>query len=186
MELKEAVFSRRSIRDFTSQALGDGEIDQLIEAAVYAPNAMHQQPWAFVIVRDKKILDDISRDAKTHMLENMTPSAQSEQIGAQLNNPDFHIFYNAPALIIISAVNQGPWIVEDCALAAENLMLMARANGLGTCWVGFAQSFLNTSDAKKLLGIPQEWVAVAPIAVGYPKSTPIDVPRKAPTILRIG
>lgn len=185
MNLSEAIFSRRSVREYTPQALDDQDVDQLIQAAVYAPNAMHQQPWAFTVVRNQKILDEISRESKAHMLINMVPSAQAEQIGAQLNNPDFHIFYHAPALIVISSVHQGPWIVEDCALAAENLMLFARAHGLGTCWIGFAQSFLNTSDAKKLLGVPEEWVAVAPIIVGHPKSIPIDVPRKAPTVLRI-
>ena len=87
---------------------------------------------------------------------------------------------------MISAAQQGPWIVEDCALAAQNLMLSAYAHGLGTCWVGFAQSFLNTSDAKKLLGLPEEWMAVAPIIVGYPRAVPIDVPRKAPTVLHVG
>jgi len=186
MNIEEAIFSRRSAREFTAQTVDDRDVDQLIEAAVYAPNAMHQQPWAFIVLRDKKLLKEISRDAKAHMLTNMTPSAQSEQIGAHLSDPNFDIFYGAPVLIVVAAVAHGPWIVEDCALAAENMMLFACAKKLGTCWVGFAQSFLNTADAKKLLGIPEEWVAVAPIIVGHPTSIPIDVPRKTPTVLRVG
>ena len=50
----------------------------------------------------------------------------------------------------------------------------------------FRASFLNTPDAKKLLGLPEEWISVAPIIVGYPQAVPIDVPRKAPTVLHIG
>ena len=186
MDLNEAIFSRRSVREYTSRPVDEQTIDQLIEAAVYAPNAMHQQPWTFTVVRDRKMLDETSRDAKSHMLTNMTPSAQTEQVGSQLNDPNFHIFYHAPVLILISAAGQGPWVTEDCALAAENLMLAAYAQGLGTCWVGFAQSFLNTPDAKKLLGLPEDWITVAPIIVGHPKAVPIDVPRRAPTVLRIG
>jgi S1-C subfamily serine protease len=49
-------------------------------------------------------------------------------------------------LILISAVRQGPWVVEDCALAAQNMMLAAHGSGFGACWIGFAQSFLNTEE----------------------------------------
>jgi nitroreductase len=61
-------------------------------------------------------------------------------------------------------------------------MLAAHANGLGTCWIGFAQSFLNSPDGKKTLDLPSSWVTVAPIIVGYPKAAVPAVPRKAPTV----
>ena len=88
------------------------------------------------------------------MLATMTASAQSEHFRTLLDTPDFHIFYHAPVLILISVIGEGPWIVEDCSLAAENLMLAAYAEGLGTCWIGFAQGFLNTPEGKKVLGLP--------------------------------
>jgi nitroreductase len=100
--------------------------------------------------------------------------------------PDFNIFYHAPVLILISATTQGPWIVEDCSLAAENLMLAAYAGGLGTCWIGFAQGFLNTSEGKKMLGLPPACIAVAPIIVGRPTALPAPVPRKEPEIHWVG
>jgi nitroreductase len=68
-------------------------------------------------------------------------------------------------LILISANAQEPWIVEDCALAAENLMLAAYAAGLGTCWIGFAQGFFNTVVGKEL-ALFDSCVPVAPIIVG--------------------
>ena len=89
-------------------------------------------------------------------------------------------------MILISAVAQGPWIVEDCALAAENLMLAAYAAGLGSCWIGFAQSFLNTPEGKRALGLPAACVPVAPIIVGHPKAAPPAVARKAPEIRWVG
>jgi nitroreductase len=73
MDLNEAIFSRRSVREYTSQTVDDQTIQKLIDAAAYAPNAMHQQPWTFTVVRDQKMLDEISRDAKSYMLDNMTP-----------------------------------------------------------------------------------------------------------------
>jgi len=103
-----------------------------------------------------------------------------------LADEDFHIFYHAPALIVIVGAAHGPWVVEDCALAAENLMLAAYAEGLGSGWIGFAQGYLNTNDGKSLLGLAAESVPVAPVIVGYPKAIPPAVPRKEPVIRWIG
>jgi len=99
-----------------------------------------------------------------------------------LNDPNFDIFYRAPALIIISTVSEIPWAIEDCALAAENLMLAARGIGLGTCWIGFAQAWLGTPEGKAAVKLPASYVPVAPIIVGHPRSAPPPVPRKAPEI----
>jgi len=186
MELNEAIFGRRSAREYTSQAVDEGTIGRLIDAAVHAPNAVNQQPWTFTVVRDQSVLDRISREAKSHMLATMPAGLHSDRFGSLLNDPDFHIFYHAPVLILISATGPGPWIVEDCALAAENLMLAAYAAGLGTCWIGFAQSFLNTPDGKNALGLAAAWVPVAPIIVGHPKAVPPPVPRKGPEIRWVG
>ncbi len=85
-------------------------------------------------------------------------------------------------LIVISSVTRGPWAVENCALAAENLMLAACAEGLATCRIGFAQTWLTTPDGMATLGLPAAYLPVAPIIVGRPKSPPAPVPRKEPEI----
>ena len=85
-------------------------------------------------------------------------------------------------LIVIGASDAGAWGVEDCALAAENLMLGAYAKGLGTCWIGFAQGWLGTEDGKAALGFSAEVTPVAPIIVGHPRQKPAPVPRKTPDI----
>jgi len=182
MDLHEAIGGRRSIREYTKEAVDERTIRQLIDAAVQAPNAVNQQPWTFTIVRDQTALDRVSRDAKAHMLATMPVSPHSDHFRSLLGDPAFHIFYHAPVLILISAVAEGPWIVEDCALAAQNLMLAAYGAGLGTCWIGFAQSFLNTEQGKRELGLPAAWVPVAPIIVGHPKATVPPVPRKEPEV----
>jgi nitroreductase len=76
--------------------------------------------------------------------------------------------------------------VEDCALAAENLMLAAYGEGLGTCWIGFAQGYLNTPEGKNALGLPATWVPVAPIIVGHPTTMPPPVARKEPEVRWVG
>ena len=186
MDINDAISGRRSTREYTAKAVDEQTIRRLIDAALHAPNAMHQQPWTFTVVRDQGLLDRISRDAKLHMLATMPAGAQSDHFRSLLSDSNFHIFYRAPVLILISAIAQGPWIVEDCALAAENLMLAAHALQLATCWIGFAQSFLNTPDGKNALGLPAAWVPVAPIIVGNPKAEPAPVPRKEPEIRWVG
>jgi len=185
MDLTDAIDSRRAVREYTKEAVDERTIRDLIGAAIRAPSAVNEQPWTFTVVRDQAVLDAISRSAKTHMLATL-PAAHADHFRARLGDPAFHIFYHAPVLVVISAVAQGPWIVEDCALAAENLMLAAAARRLGTCWIGFAQGYLNTAEGKKALGLPAAWVTVAPIIVGHPKALPAPVPRKEPEIRWVG
>jgi len=186
MDVNEAIVGRRSTREYTAQAVDEQTIRELIDAAVHAPSAVNQQPWMFTVVRDQSLLDRISREAKYHLLATMPAGGHSEHFRSLLTDPNFHIFYHAPALILISANAPSPWIIEDCALAAENLMLTAHAHRLGTCWIGFAQSFLNTPEGREILGLPPAWVPVAPIIVGHPKAVPASVPRKEAEIRWVG
>ena len=119
MELMDAIFKRRSVRDYRTDPLPQETITRLIEAAIHAPSAINQQPWSFSVVRDPRLLDRMSHDAKAHMV-NVRPAALPAHLYESLASPDFHVFYHAPALIVISAIERGPWIAEDCALAAEN------------------------------------------------------------------
>jgi nitroreductase len=182
MDLREAIYTRRSVREYLEKPVDQEILVELVDAAIRAPSAVNQQPCSFSIVRNRSLLDDISRKAKAHMVR-VTPLAlMSHHFQQILNDPDFDIFYHAPALIVISTTSDIPWAVEDCALAAENLMLAARAIGLGSCWIGFSQSWLATSDGKAALKIPATYKPVAPIIVGYPKSFPLPVQRKEPEI----
>ena len=184
MDIMEAIYSRRAVREFTDEPVDEKTLRQLIDAAIQAPSAVNQQPWSFSVVLDKALLGRISREAKAHMLKT-TPAgllSHSRHFQEILNDPKFDIFYHAPALVVISAVAKSPWIVEDCALAAENLMLVAHALGLGTCWIGFSQDWLGTSEGKAALNLPSTYVPVAPIIVGHPKSALLPVARKEPEI----
>jgi len=185
MDLKEAIYTRRSVRDFTDQPVDEKTLRELVDAAIQAPSAVNQQAWSFCVVRDRVLLVRISGEAKAHMLKT-SPAGLSHHFQEILSDPKFDVFYHAPALVVISSTMESPWAVENCSLAAENLMLAARAAGLGTCWIGFAQAWLGTSEGKMALGLPANYVPVAPIIVGHPKSEPTPVPRKEPEIRWIG
>jgi nitroreductase len=186
MDIDAAISGRRSIREYTQQAVDEQTIRRLISAAILAPSAMNQQPWTFTVVRNQQLLEQVSRAAKAHMLPTlpteMAADAHAGHLRSMLSDPAFQIFHHAPVLVLISGNAPGPWNTEDCTLAAGNLMLAAHAAGLGSCWIGFAQSYLNTPAGKRQLGLPDSCVPIAPLVVGYPGSMPAAVPRREPEI----
>jgi len=103
-----------------------------------------------------------------------------------LGNESFHIFYHAPALILICAIEESAWSHIDCTLAAQNLMLAAYDRGLGSCWIGFAQAWLETEVGRAALDLPAQWKPVAPIIIGHPDGTMPAPPRKSPEIRWLG
>jgi nitroreductase len=185
MDVMEAIHRRRSVREFAAGPIEQAVLLRLIDAAVWAPSAVNEQPWHFTVVQDQQKLDVVSRSAKAHLLA-ATAEAVPGHLRDRLRDPNFQIFHHAPVLIVISAVRRGPWEVEDCALAAANLMLAACAEDLGTCWIGFAQSWLQTPEGKTALDLPAAYLPVAPIIVGRPASALPPVPRKDARIRWLG
>ena len=186
MELLEAIYTRRAVRDYSHAKVEQAQIEALIRAAIQAPSAMDHQPWSFCVVRDAALLRRISDEAKAHMLRTTPAGLVSHHFEEMLGNPAFDIFYNAPVLILISSSDDQPWGTIDCALAAQNLMLAARDAGLGSCWIGFAQGWLGTPEGKTALGLPPACTPVAPIIVGHPAGTVPPVPRNDPEIRWLG
>ena len=186
MKLLQAIRGRRAVRDFTSQPVSRGTLRQLVSAASWAPSAMNTQPWQFTVVTDGELLDRISDHAKAWLLAHMPDLRQAGHFRDLLADPDFHLFYHAPALVIIAVPCEQQWATEDCALAAQNLMLAAVELGLGSCWIGFAQGWLASEEGRALLGLGPDNLVVAPIVVGQPKAPAPPVPRKPVALTWIG
>ena len=185
MSVVDAIYHRRSVRNYTPGTIDEAIIDTLLDAAVHAPTAMHEEPWSFAVIQDRNLLNRLSDSVKARVRSEAQGSdSQHAKHSLELvNKPDFHVFYNAGTLIVIYGKFQGPFVVADCWLAAENLMLAACAKGLGTCVIGFAVSALNTPEWKAELKIPAEMTAIAPIIVGMPAGETPPVPRKQPEIV---
>ena len=185
MSAMDAIYHRRAVRNYTPRIIDQSIIRTLLDAAVHAPTAIHEEPWSFAVIQDKNLLNRLSDSAKEQVRSEVLGSNSHQAMHAidLVNKPDFHVFYNAGTLIVIYSKFQGPFVVADCWLAAENLMLAACAKGLGTCVIGFAVSALNTPEWKAELKIPAEMTAIAPIIVGVPAGETPSVPRKQPDIL---
>lgn len=185
MDLHQAIYSRRAVRDYTPEPVGREALTRLIDAAIQAPSAVNEQPLSFSIVQDRKLLERVSGEAKAYGLK-MPPTGVPQRVLERLRDPNSNIFYNAPALVLISSKSQSPWAVVNCTLAAQNLMLCAYAEGFGTCWIGLAQPWLETAAGKALIGLPAGYLPVAPVIVGRPAAVPPAVERRAPETRWIG
>lgn len=188
----DTIFIRRSIRAFTDKSIEEPTIRSLLDAAVQAPTALHEEPWVFVVIQDRDLLKTYSDRAKgtwtgaarDHAdLHPSSGGSAGEAFAKRFANPDFCIFYNAGTLILICAKRVGPFAVSDCWLAAENLMLAACALGLGTCCIGSAIPALNLPESKRELGISEDIDIVVPIIVGVPKESPPPAQRREPVVV---
>ncbi len=185
MNVMDVIYNRRAVRDYLPTKIGKDLIHTLLDAAIQAPTAMHEEPWSFVIIQNKELLNRLSESAKHLVLaeaKNSEPQ-QAKDIIDLVKPADFNVFYNAGTLIIIYSKFQGSFVAADCWLAAENLMLTAYANELGTCVIGLAVSALNTPEWKDELGIPAKMTAMVPIIIGWPAGKTPSSPRKPPEIL---
>lgn len=179
----DALFHRRAVRKYTDKDVSPELVRELIEAAIQAPSAMNQQPWAFAVFHGRRRLRAYSDRAKEYLLTT-TPSAIELHSRSQLYaSGGFDIFHGATTLIVIYAVRSRLNPTEDCCLAAENLMLAAHAMKLGTCPIGFARPWLDLPETKRELGVPEHLTAVFPIVVGYPAGETPSPGREDPVIV---
>jgi nitroreductase len=149
MDAMDAILSRRSIRKYTKQSVPDQLIKELLEAAMNAPSAGNEQPWHFIVINDRGILDEIP---KYHPYSQMIREAYVAIViccDLQLDKQD------------------GLW-VQDCAAATENLLLAVQAKGLGAVWLGVYPREERVTGLRKLLSIPEQVIPFSLIPIGYP------------------
>lgn len=182
MDVLEAIRGRRAVRDYLDEPVGAELIAAMAEAAVWAPSGMNRQPWRFHVLEGRAALAECSTQAKAAMLDEAARRPEIAAVRGLLEQPDFDIFYNAPALIVVCATEPDEMATKDCCLAAQTLMLAAHARGLGTCWIGFSEAWLNGPQGRARLGLAEGARAVAPIIVGHPANRPPPPERRAPDI----
>jgi len=151
MDFYEVIRTRRSIRSYQEKAISEDILNKVLDAARIAPSGSNRQPWRFIVTTDSQIKQEL----------------------AQLCHGQSFI---AQAPVVITACgsnlrhNRGDWMGDysmlvDVAIAFDHLTLAARAEGLGTCWIG---SFKN-EEIKQLLNIPEDMQVVAITPLGYPQ-----------------
>jgi len=166
MELLEAIRGRRSVRKYKGEQLPEKTVRELLELAAWAPSGMNTQPWLYVVIEGEEYLRDLSDKCRAYILEIMDELPALQNYKTALSNPDYNIFYGAPALVLIYGNQNAFTYPNDCSMAALNLMLAAWDRGIGSCWIGFARAYCGTPDFKAELKVPPEYQLVAPVLPG--------------------
>jgi len=178
------IRERRSVRNYTDREVPDEALRAIIAAGIQAPTALGFQPWQFVVVRDRDLMQRASDYCKPLLLEKIgaEPRPGMEEFLAALENPEFSIFYNAPVLVLVLGARDAVSSVLDCTLCAENMMLAAWALGIGSCWVGAATLVEQNPGLRAALKVPDDHQVVAPLIFGYPAPLPPKPARREPRI----
>jgi nitroreductase len=172
METLDAIKSRRAVREYTDASLARETMERLIAAAILAPSAMNLQPWAFAAILDRDAISGFAKRIKDWLLANFSQTSLPPSVRTLIEPESYNVLHNAPAIVLVLAKSKEPQACEDCCLAAENLMLAARDEGLGTCWIGLSRPWFNLPSTKRELGLPEQYEVVAPIILGQPKVWP--------------
>jgi len=143
------IFERRSIRKYSKLPISDSDIENLLRAAMAAPSAGNQQPWEFILIKDKNILADIT---KIHPYSQMLKEAQL-------------------AIVVCADLDKeklsGYW-VQDCSAATENILIESQHLGLGSVWLGVYPREDRVKGIKELLNLPVRVLPLSIVSLGYP------------------
>ncbi len=145
------IFGRRSIRAYTAQEVSDEAVHKMLEAAMAAPSAVAQDPWRFVVVRNRELRLKI-----TGVLPN----------GQMLGSAALGIVVCGD--LKAAHDQQLSYLLQDCSAAIENLLLCAHALGLGACWLGVHPREQRVKSIQQILRLDPSVIPVACIAIGHP------------------
>lgn len=152
-----SILKRRSIRKYKDIKVSDEVVEDLLRAAMAAPSAGNEQPWEFVVLRDKEVMKKITEI-----------------------HPYSKMLLNSDLAIVVCGdeekeVFKGYW-VQDCSAATENILLAAQDMGLGAVWLGVYPIADRVEKIKEILGLPGNVIPLSIVPVGYPdeEKTPAD------------
>lgn len=180
-ETLKSIRNRRSIRSFLPEQLKDMDVQAIIDAGIYAPSATNKQPWHFTVVQNKDMLDRLSAAFKE-----VARRSENEYIRRFADNEKFHVFYNAPTVVLVSGDKNNSYAAVDCAAGVENILVAAESLEIGSCWIGLIAVLLNSEEGTafvKELGIPEGFKQIHAVSLGYKRIKVTNAPtRKENTV----
>lgn len=178
------IKTRRSIRDFLNKPVPEEVIRKIIDAGRYAPSGFNLQPWRFVVIENKEMLERLSGFAKPVLLEKLAGRTDALAVSymERLEDRNYNIFYNAPALVLVLGKKNNPLSDYDCTLCGGNIIHAAHSLGIGSCWIGNAGVIQQSEELMAELKIPVNYKVVVPIVLGYPRDAPPTPEKREPSI----
>jgi len=164
-ELMAIIKARRSVRVYQEKPLPKKVVEDILEAAKYAPTARDLQELEYKVITDKTFVAKLS--------VGLSDAIQKE--GMPLKGPPgarLDFFHGAPLVIIIAAPKDNYWASADAGLAVQNIMLYATSVKLGTCFIGMAKLIERDKNLLNMLHITDDMNIVAAVICGYPAENP--------------
>ena len=138
-EVMKTILHRRSFRRFEERQIEESALQEILQAGLYAPSAGGRQGVIFAVCQDKEVnerLGKIKRANSHPRMATATSYVSKEQPSIADAPKLLNAFYDAPTVITLFAPKNFLFSVDDCAVAAENMMLMADSLGIGSCYIG--------------------------------------------------
>ncbi len=160
----ETIKARSSIRAYQDKPLNKEQIDALVEASLASPSAMDRQPWHFIVVQNKSIINKLEKDVVSYF-----EKTGDEGIIQRLKSRNNKIFYDAPCVFIVSVKPEGMYQI-DVGIAAQNIAIAAKSMELDSVILGLPAVVFNSENAdmwKKNLQFPEGYEYGIAVAVGY-------------------
>ena len=192
-QVMQTILHRRSIRRFDPRQIDEGALEQILQAGLYAPSAGGRQGPLFVVSQDREVNLRLGRIKRANSRPRMAAAGSyvSREQPSIADDPALtDAFYGAPTVVTLFGPKNFLFAQEDCAAAAENMLLAADSLGVGGCYIGqgwtaFADPF--GQETLQSWGIPATHYAVMQLLLGYPRqgdAHPTPKPRKAGRVLR--
>lgn len=164
----DGIIERRSIRKFRPEGVSRDLLELLVKAATFAPSAMNTQLWHFTVIENKEKIDRLTETLRSAATHESVPDFLSKMVA----KPTYTVNYGAPVLIVISGDRSRSTTINDCTLAAGNIMLAAHSLGLGSCWINQLNVVCDVPAFRKALtelGVPEAYAVYASVCVGHPE-----------------
>lgn len=176
---EEVILRRRSIRKYKPVQVPAHLVRRIIEVGRFAPSQGNCQPWSFVVVRDKDLLEKMEAHciAVCRFFMNTPEYAGVHPVPAAamrlMSEGRMRVFHKAPTVILILMDKRGVGVPEvDVGIVGQNIVLAAQSLGLGTCWIGFSKFLNSSAPLMQALGIAPPFEIVEAITVGWPFGVP--------------
>ena len=191
--VEEAIMHRRAIRRFDERQIAEEALLQILDAGLYAPSAGGRQGVIFAVSQDKDVNLALGRIKRANSSPRMATASSfvSREQPSIADDPSItDAFYGAPTVITFFAPKDFLFSVDDCAVAAENMMLMADALDIGSCYIGQGWTAFMDPYGQEILkkwGIRTDYYAVMQLLLGYPREGddhPAGKKRKNDRVLR--
>lgn len=173
MNMFEIIKTRRSTRSFKKIDVEQEKLDQIIEVARYAPSGGNNQSSHFIVVKNGQFLEELAQMAQTEFSkmeveENMYKSLKSSIMQSKKGNYIFH--YNAPVLIVVCNKKGYGNAMADSACAMENMLVMANALDLGSCYINQLTWLSEHEVIRNKLDLCEDEMICGAVAIGYPNT----------------